>query len=195
MAPKIYSFGGYILVFERGRMMSKINKYINLLEEYVAQYFVTLLVVLVFIAAALRYIGFPIVWSIDMAQLLFVWIVFLGADQALRNNNHIGVDFFIGFLPKKIQKGIYFIHYILIALFLIGIGIYGFNLTISNYSRTYNTLGISYSFATAGVPIGCLLMLRTVVMKISKRDLLIENDEVIELESKIEDDSIKNLMD
>ncbi|MTI61937.1 MAG: TRAP transporter small permease [Firmicutes bacterium] len=165
--------------------MERINRYINTVEEYVVEYFVVLLVGLVFLAAALRYLGTPIVWSVDLAQLLFVWIVFLGGDQALRSNNHIGVDFFIGFLPKKYQRVIYFFHYLLIAVFLIGIGIYGIELTIRNYSRTYNTLGISYSYATAGVPIGCILMLRTVISKLIKGDLVVKDNEVIDIDNNI----------
>ncbi len=174
--------------------MDKINNYVNKIEENIVQYCVALLVILVFMAAAFRYLGYPIVWSIDLAQLLFVWIVFLGADQALRNNNHIGVDFFINYLPKKIQKAIYFFHYTLIGIFLTGIGIYGLDLTIRNYSRTYNTLGISYSFATAGVPIGCLLMLRTVIKKLVEGDLLRENDEAIEMEVSMDEDYVDEII-
>lgn len=152
--------------------MNKINDSINKIENTVGAFALGILVILVFVAAALRYLGNPIVWSVDLAQLLFVWVVFLGADRALQTNNHIGVDFFVNFLPKKIKKFIYIIHYLIILLFLSGIIYYGFDLTIRNVSRNFNTLGISYSYATAGVPIGCLLMFRTIIYKFISNEIL-----------------------
>lgn len=152
--------------------MEKINNSINKIENILGSFALALLVVLVFVAAALRYLGFPIVWSVDLAQLLFVWVVFLGADRALQTNNHIGVDFFVNYLPKKLKKIIYILHYLIILIFLSGIIYYGFDLTIRNTARNFNTLGISYSYATAGVPIGCLLMFRTIIYKFINNDIL-----------------------
>ncbi|MEC9490134.1 MAG: TRAP transporter small permease, partial [Halanaerobiales bacterium] len=114
---------------------------------------------------------------VDLAQLLFVWVVFLGADRALQTNNHIGVDFFVNFLPRKFKKFIYIIHYLFILLFLSGIIYYGFDLTISNFSRNFSTLGISYSYATAAVPVGCLLMFRTIIYKFITNDILSSESE------------------
>lgn len=165
----------------KGRIyVERINNLINKLENFIVRSFLAFLVVMVFIAASLRYLGYPIVWSVDMAQLLFVWIVFLGADLALQSHNHIGVDFFVGLLPKKFQRGVYFIHYILMFIFLAAITYYSFLLSLENISRTYRTLGVSYSFATAGVPVGCLLMIRTIIQKLIKGDLTGE-DEIKEI--------------
>jgi TRAP-type C4-dicarboxylate transport system permease small subunit len=34
----------------------------------------------------------PPSWSVDMAQLLFIWVCFIGADLAMQKDRHIGVD-------------------------------------------------------------------------------------------------------
>jgi TRAP-type C4-dicarboxylate transport system permease small subunit len=80
-------------------------------------------------------------------------------------------------LPKKLKKIIYIIHYLIILVFLGGIIYYGFDLTIRNVSRNFNTLGISYSYATAGVPIGCLLMFRTIIYKFISNEIISSESE------------------
>lgn len=137
-------------------------KTIQKIEEVVAETLMAFIILLVFLAAMARWLGYPIVWSVDIAQLLFGWVVFLGADMALRNNNHIGIDMLTTRLPPKIQKGIALISYILIAVFLAMIAVFGFYLSVINYERTFNTFELSYSYATVSVPVGCVLMLITV---------------------------------
>jgi len=56
---------------------------------------------LVFVAAATRYIGYPINWSVDMAVCLFAWCTFWGGDVAMRNNKLMNVDFLIRKRPGK----------------------------------------------------------------------------------------------
>jgi len=33
------------------------------------------------VASVMRFFGYPLVWSVDLAQLLFIWVCFLGADE------------------------------------------------------------------------------------------------------------------
>ncbi len=54
-----------------------------------------LITLLVFAAAIARFFGNPIIWSVDMAQLLFIWLCFIGATKAMRERGHLGVDFLV----------------------------------------------------------------------------------------------------
>lgn len=139
---------------------------IRRIETAVGVVFISFIVLLVFIAALFRWFGFPVAWSIDLAQLLFGWVVFLGADIAMKNDAHIGVDMLLIRLPFRPRKAIMIVNYALIGAFLAVIAAYGAYLSVSNFQRLFNTLQISYSFATASVPVGCVLMLVTVVHKI-----------------------------
>ena len=47
---------------------------------------------LVFVASIMRFFGHPLVWSVDLAQLLFIWVCFLGADKAMREKTHLGME-------------------------------------------------------------------------------------------------------
>lgn len=123
----------------------------------------TLVIFFVFFAAVFRWVGMPIQWATDIAQLLFAWIVFLGADLACKENRHIGIEIFEQRFNIRVQVGLKIIWAILIIIFL-GICFYfGIILCFGNYLRRFNTINISYSWMTASVPVGSFLMLITFI--------------------------------
>ncbi len=152
--------------------LSNFNDKLVLLEEKLGKFLFALIIVLVFMAAALRFMGISIAWSIEISQLFFGWITFLGADLALRKKEHIGIDVIVKLFSEKIQTGIYLLHYLVISIFLLVVIYYGFQLTFNNWARSFHTINLSYSFATMSVPIGSALMVRTVIEKVIKGDLL-----------------------
>src|SRR3546814_6107426 len=70
-------------------------------EALLAVGLLAVIVFLVFIAGVMRWFGEPLIWSVDLAQLLFVWVSFLGADMALRKRAHIGIDYLVRRLPRS----------------------------------------------------------------------------------------------
>jgi TRAP-type transport system small permease protein len=135
-------------------------------EERLSKVLLLATVLLVFLASLARWIGHPIVWSVDIAQLLFVWVCFLGANQALRRGEHIGVDFVVRYLPKRIQKAINAFHHFLIMLFLGTIVWFGIDLTKLNVERRFSDTDLSYAWVTAAVPVGSFLLLVTLIRQI-----------------------------
>ena len=71
------------------------------IEETVGRVLLAAIVVLVFVAAITRTFDHPLIWSVDLAQALFVWLCFAGAVKALRIRAHIGVDYFVKRLPDR----------------------------------------------------------------------------------------------
>lgn len=145
-----------------------IQSYIKL-ENFTTNILMLAVVFFVFIAAVMRWAGSPIAWSVDVAQLLFVWLIFLGANRSLRDNRHIGVDFFVKKLPIKVRNGLEIIIYLLILGFLLFLSRYGILLSIENSVRQISSLSISYAYIAASVPIGCFIMSVTTIAKIWKR--------------------------
>ena len=145
--------------------MSSLNARLIRIEETAARVLLAAIVVLVFLAALTRWFDYPIIWSIDIAQLFFGWICFLGADTALRQGRHIGMDVIIRLFPVRFQRAVGFFLDILSIAFLVIVIYYGFKLSIINWERRFNTIEVSYSLATLSVPVGCLLMLRTMVCR------------------------------
>lgn len=111
--------------------------------------------ILVFAAALARSFGHPLIWSVDIAQLLFVWLCFAGAVKALRRRAHIGVDYFVAKLPKTIRRPLDLALAGLTIAFLAVMTWFGFQLTFLNWQRVYGDSGVSYAWVTIAVPVGC----------------------------------------
>lgn len=136
------------------------------LEEWLSQFLLAVIVLLVFVAAFTRYIGMPINWSVDIAQALFVWVIFLGANQAWRSSRHIGIDLLVKRFAPQTQSRIQLVLYAVIAVFLVSLIVSGIHITIVNAGRILQDIPISYSYVTAAVPVGSFLMLLTTGKKI-----------------------------
>ena len=147
--------------------MKKFYEYICLGELFLVKVAFVSLVLLVFIAAFTRYIGYPINWSVDMAQCLFAWCTFLAADIAMRNNKLMKVDFFVAKLPERYRSGIELMNLLIILLFLVALVGYGSWLSYTTRFRTFQGIpGFSYTWVTLSVPVGSLLMAITTVLNI-----------------------------
>ncbi|MDR1932749.1 MAG: TRAP transporter small permease [Spirochaetales bacterium] len=138
------------------------------IEEVFVVVCLAILILLVFFAALFRWFGVSVAWSLDVAQMMFAWVTFIGADLALRKSKHIGVDILITRLPPVVQKAAAFVCYALMLLFLSIVVFYGMRLCIENYQRYFYTLPLSYSYVTGAAPVGSFLMIITVLKHVIK---------------------------
>ncbi len=135
-------------------------------EAVLAMLLLAAIVLLVFAAGVMRWFGHPLVWSVDVAQLLFVWVAFLGADMALRKRAHIGIDYLVKRLPNSTRAVLDLVLGVLVLAFLVTMTVMGYRLTMLNLERQFGDSGISYAFVTAAVPVGCLLLAITLTAQI-----------------------------
>jgi TRAP-type C4-dicarboxylate transport system permease small subunit len=136
-------------------------------EMLVARYALFALATLVFAAAVARTIRHPMNWAIDVATFLFAWCVFLGGDIAIREDRLFCIVVLTEKLPPKTQLSIKALNYAIIGLFLAGMIVYGSYLSYTTRLRTFQGIpGFSYTWVTISVPIGCALMLVSVVRRI-----------------------------
>jgi TRAP-type C4-dicarboxylate transport system permease small subunit len=132
------------------------------LEDIASKVLLATIVVLVFLAAVGRSMGYPLIWSVDMAQLLFIWLCFLGANRAMRAKAHVGVDLFVRKLPHASRRVIDIALALLALAFLLALIVSGYRLTMLNWQRVYGDSGISYAWVTSAVPVGAALLALTV---------------------------------
>jgi TRAP-type C4-dicarboxylate transport system permease small subunit len=80
--------------------MKKINDLFFRLAEFVLVIMLSLMVIMVFGNVVLRY-GFNsgLISSEELSRFLFIWVTFLGAIVAMRDNAHLGLDTLIRVLP------------------------------------------------------------------------------------------------
>ncbi|MGZ5182374.1 MAG: TRAP transporter small permease [Ramlibacter sp.] len=106
-----------------------------------------LIVVLVFSNVVGRYgFGSGFAGAEEVARLLFVWLVFLGAVLALRRGSHLGVELVQARLPKPLRRACAVVTHVLILyalwLFLAGswtqteIGLHTFS-TVLHYPNAF----------------------------------------------------------
>lgn len=141
-------------------------KFYARIEETISPILIFAVVILVFTAASGRWLGVPMPLAVDLAQLLFIWVCFLGANQALRRNQHLGVEVLFGRLPRSVQNLLQIFFYVLSIGFLCFLVIKGVELTLLNTERTFSDSQLSYSFVTAAVPVGSTLLIWTFARKI-----------------------------
>ena len=132
-------------------------------EAAIAMLLLAIIVLLVFAAGVMRWFGHPLVWSVDVAQLLFVWASLLGADLAMRKRAHIGIDYLVKRLPLRLRALLELALGALVLGFLLSMTVLGYQLTMLNIERQFGDSGISYGFVTAAVPVGCLLLAFTLL--------------------------------
>jgi TRAP-type transport system small permease protein len=150
-------------------MMKKIAAGYVKAENFITNLLMIGVVFFVFIAAVLRWAGYPISWSVEFAQFLFVWVIFLGANRCLREDKHISVDFFTKKLPDKVRISVEIVINLFVMAFLIFLVIFGTLLSLENSVRLISNLPISYSFITMAVPIGSMLMIITILFKLKEK--------------------------
>lgn len=138
-------------------------------EEYIVCAFTFAIMVLVFGGAVMRTIGRPINWAVDLSLLIFAWLIFIGADVAIKSTNLVSIDLLSKKLPKVVQDILYVGGTILSLIFLYVLIAYGVPLAIENYERPFHSLGISFSYATIAAPVGSVLISISLVINLVKR--------------------------
>jgi TRAP-type C4-dicarboxylate transport system permease small subunit len=113
---------------------------------------------LVFVAAVMRFFGHPLVWSVDLAQLLFIWLCFFGASRAMREKSHIGMEMLVKHLGYRRQLWLEMAMSALILAFLGVLAVEGWELTLMNRERVFGDSTLSYAWVTVAVPVGCVLL-------------------------------------
>lgn len=113
---------------------------------------------LVFVAALMRFFGHPLTWSVDMAQLLFIWLCMLGACRAMREKSHLGMEVLVKYLPYMSRLWVELVCSAVTLVFLGVLVVLGVQLAWLNRVRTFGDSTLSYAWVTSAVPVGCALL-------------------------------------
>ncbi len=127
-------------------------------ELYVAATLFMVIVMLVFISAVTRKMGFPIQWTMDVTKLCFAWLAFLSGDIALRKGALPGVDMVVEKFPPNVRFVLKYVSRALMFALLVFFIYFGFKLAMSNVKRTFQTLKISYAWVSISLPVCSVLM-------------------------------------
>ena len=80
-------------------------KYINKLEEWLGgALFIAIFGILIAQILSRQVFHSPLIWSEELAKLLFVYVGMLGISVAVRKQEHVFIDFLTNLMPEKIRK-------------------------------------------------------------------------------------------
>jgi TRAP-type transport system small permease protein len=146
--------------------------------------------ILVFGNVVLRYVfNSGITWSEEMSRFLFVWMVFLGAIAAMKDNMHLGVDIVVKALPKTLQKIAFVISNLLVlyVLWLLLDGSWKMTVLNMNSSAPATGLPLSYLYGiglVTSISMGAIVIIKMVQAFTSKEDanfvMVTTSEDVIE---------------
>jgi TRAP-type C4-dicarboxylate transport system permease small subunit len=118
--------------------------------------FFTLLLV---VAVLSRYVlQLPIVTSIEMTRIAFVWACFLGAAVGLKRGLHVRVVAFVSLAPTWCHSVIPVIVHGSFLIFALLMVWQGWGLTARMFVTTFPTLGISQGWLYMALPVAGALM-------------------------------------
>ena len=165
--------------------MNKFNALFRGIEILIA-FFLAVMIALVFANVVLRYCfstGFA--WSEEVARLCFIYLVYLGAIGAMRDNQHLGLDSVLARVPERAQKVIYILVQVAIIWVMVILTQGSWQLVIQNLADrwvatqipVFLVYGVGLITGIAIIILSLANIYRLAVLKISVNALLSIRDE------------------
>jgi len=98
-------------------------------------------------------------WTEELARYLMVWFALLGMGLALRDNNHVGVSFFLERMPGTAARIVKIAGGFLVLLFLVILFKYSLNHLQVVRIQTSPSIGIPMYLPYSAITIGSFLMI------------------------------------
>lgn len=136
-------------------------------EVYISAFCFLSSCIIIFVAAVARSFDNPLNWSVEISLFLFAWSVFLSADAALRADKLVSVDILVGRFSRGRRDLLFLVNYTIILVFLAALLVYGIRLSYITRARAFQGIpGFSYTWITLSIPVGALLQIVTVSIKL-----------------------------
>lgn len=121
---------------------------------------------LVGLAAVSRAMGMPVIWSIEIAQLIFLWLCILAIDVALQEERHFGLQILSDNVTPRIARAVEAGNIVILTVLLAFLAWHAWGNTLLMYDRLDGYLQIRGSWLHASMLVGFLLMIRTLIAKL-----------------------------
>lgn len=139
------------------------------LEFACAAMLLAAIVLLVGVASVARYAGSPIIWSVEVAQLLFVWLCMLAADLALQEYRHFGLSILLDNLTPGRRRLVEIANHLVLVALLAFLLVYSVRNTALMHRSLVGSTQMPASFIHAAMPFGLVLMLRTLAVQLFRQ--------------------------
>lgn len=123
-------------------------------------------VLLVGLAAITRATGAPIIWSIEVAQLIFLWLCILAIDLGLQDERHFGLRIVQDNVSPSVSKVVEIVNLLIMVALLAFLIRYAWRNTVIMHTRLDGALQIPGSYYHASMVVGFALMIRTLLARL-----------------------------
>src|SRR5476649_2750277 len=140
-----------------------------LLTEIPAAFLLVLETCLLFGSVVARYVFHrPIIWSDELASILFLWLAMLGATIALRHNSHMRLTLFVGRAASEMQEWLEAAGAVVVAAFLALILLPAFEYAADERFITTPALDMPNSWRTSAIAVCAVLMTAVVLLRLAE---------------------------
>jgi len=101
-------------------------------------------------------------WADELARMLFIWLIFIGAAAAFARYEHIAVDILVRRLPPRAAHMLYLLQHVIITL-LMGVIIWGGSLVMVRASGRTAILNVPWSLVNVSVVL-CAIFIAAVAI-------------------------------
>jgi tripartite ATP-independent transporter DctM subunit len=135
------------------------ESYVGRVVEVIAALLIAAEIVILFAGVIARYfIQKPLVWSDELASLLFLWLASLGAVVAFRRNEHMRMTAIVGMAPTNVRNVLGAISIAAVLAFLLLIIEPAYEFASEELLVTTPALELSNAWRASALPVGLGLM-------------------------------------
>ena len=144
-------------------MSRQIGDIFRRVETGCAILLLTAIVTLVAVASIARAVGSPIIWSVEIAQLCFVWLCMISADLALQSERHFGLSVLSDALDPPKRRILELGNRVVLIALLGFLLIYAWHNMLLMHPRLIGATQMHGSYIHASMVVGLCLLLRTMI--------------------------------
>ncbi len=158
--------------------LGSVERAIDLTCEIAAAALVLIEIGILFAGVIWRYaLNSPLLWVDELAEMLFLWLVSLGAVIALRRSEHMRMTVVVARLPPRVQSAVARLSGLIVAVFTSTLLVPGFGYMQEQQAITTPTLQIPGSWEIAGQLVALAIMLLVALRQLfegaTRQELLI----------------------
>jgi TRAP-type C4-dicarboxylate transport system permease small subunit len=149
---------------------NRLKRLLNTLENFGA-ILMGIMVILVVYQVITRYIfSSPPPWTEELARYFMVWSTLIISAVLVFEKDHINMDYFVGLLPKKLQKPVNLASNLILTIFMGTLFFSGIELIQSSISVTQKSpgAGIPMYYIYTVIPFAAVLMFIAQIRNIIK---------------------------
>ena len=95
-----------------------LKEFLNTFEIYIGVVFFVAITILLFVQVVSRYcLGHSIAWTEELAQIMFVWMLYFGIAAAVRKRKFLRIEFVLDRVPPSWKRAMLILANVIQALF------------------------------------------------------------------------------